>query len=413
MGLCLSLTVLLIVNIFKVPFSPFTLTILCLAGYALSIIILEFRFLKTYNNSSTGLDFSIANNSFNLKRSAVKLLGLYGTLLLIGFIYWLLPEYDKPFYYHFFSLVETILPIVLILAIPYFLIIDSFMTNPHDGYWQIGNICLLNFEEIELPLILQHCLGWLVKLFFLPMMYGYFFQKVLYFQAVDISIILTSFKLFFETTFSLLIYVDLLIGTVGYILTLRIFDSHIRSTERSFFGWFIAVVCYQPFSALVWTVYLAYKPEDSWVFWFSDYPVAYVIWGLLILGLKSIYVWSSLSFGIRFSNLTHRGILTNGPYRYCKHPAYVSKNLSWWLIFMPFLSTISASEAIRLSLLLVMVNFIYFMRAKTEERHLSCDPEYIAYANYIERKGLFSYLGNKIPILKFKQNRLMNFPDKS
>ena len=43
----------------------------------------------------------------------------------------------------------------------------------------------------------------------------------------------------------------------------------------------------------------------------------------------------------RFSNLTHRGIITNGPYRYSKHPAYLAKNLSWWLVSMPFMITVS------------------------------------------------------------------------
>ena len=53
--------------------------------------------------------------------------------------------------------------------------------------------------------------------------------------------------------------------------------------------------------------------------------------------MLSVYGWAALSFGIRFSNLTHRGIITSGPYRFTKHPAYVAKNISWWLISIPFL----------------------------------------------------------------------------
>ena len=34
-------------------------------------------------------------------------------------------------------------------------------------------------------------------------------------------------------------------------------------------------------------------------------------------------------FSFRFSNLTHRGIITSGPYRFTKHPSYVSKNIAW------------------------------------------------------------------------------------
>ena len=45
------------------------------------------------------------------------------------------------------------------------------------------------------------------------------------------------------------------------------------------------------------------------------------------------------TIGPRFSNLTHRGILTHGPYAWSKHPAYLSKNLFWWLSSLPFLAT--------------------------------------------------------------------------
>jgi len=129
---------------------------------------------------------------------------------------------------------------------------------------------------------------------------------------------------------------------------------------------------------------------------------------MAILFLIGIYVWASIAFGIRFSNLTHRGILTNGPYRYTKHPAYISKNLSWWLISMPFLSAASPIEALRHSLLLIAVNTIYFFRARTEERHLSFDPTYVDYAKYIEVKGIFAAIGKRIPALKFKAGALFN-----
>jgi protein-S-isoprenylcysteine O-methyltransferase Ste14 len=39
---------------------------------------------------------------------------------------------------------------------------------------------------------------------------------------------------------------------------------------------------------------------------------------------------------------------------------------------------------------LVAVNLIYYTRAKTEERHLMRDPDYRAYAEWIERHGLFA-----------------------
>lgn len=90
------------------------------------------------------------------------------------------------------------------------------------------------------------------------------------------------------------------------------------------------------------------------------------------LAAFTIYAWAMLSFGLRFSNLTNRGIIERGPYRFVRHPAYVSKGLAWWLELLP---SLTASSAI----FLLLLNGVYALRAWTEERHLSLDPDYRAY----------------------------------
>ena len=88
-----------------------------------------------------------------------------------------------------------------------------------------------------------------------------------------------------------------------------------------------------------------------------------------------------MAFGLRFSNLTHRGILTHGPYAWTKHPAYLSKNLYWWFAVLPFLATTgSLVDTIRNTAVLAMVSGVYYWRARTEEQHLSADPAYVDYA---------------------------------
>jgi hypothetical protein len=58
------------------------------------------------------------------------------------------------------------------------------------------------------------------------------------------------------------------------------------------------------------------------------------------------------------------------------------------MVSLPFLSEVSTSEAIRHCLHLLMINGLYFWRAKTEEAHLLQDPTYTAYALYMKNNGI-------------------------
>jgi protein-S-isoprenylcysteine O-methyltransferase Ste14 len=127
-------------------------------------------------------------------------------------------------------------------------------------------------------------------------------------------------------------------------------------------------------------------------------PWLYALWGTMIIVLVIVYVWSTIVFGGRFSNLTHRGIITSGPYRYTKHPAYLAKNLSWWLVSMPFMINTGVLASLRCCVLLLMLNGVYYLRAKTEERHLSLDPVYRRYADWIDEHGLLRRAA-RLPLL--------------
>jgi hypothetical protein len=65
---------------------------------------------------------------------------------------------------------------------------------------------------------------------------------------------------------------------------------------------------------------------------------------------------------------------------------------------MPFVLNGSVGEAIRRCILLASLNLIYYLRAKTEERHLSLDPVYAQYANWIDQHGLLRAL-DRVPVL--------------
>lgn len=238
---------------------------------------------------------------------------------------------------------------------------------------------------------LQLFLGWLVKAFFLPLMFIYFTRDVVFLTTFKTSEVFADFTSAYDFIFHFLFSLDLLFVSIGYMCTFRIFDSQIRSTEPTFFGWGIALLCYQPFWNFFSANYLAYgNGSKTWGQWLHGTPL-YPVWGITILLLLGIYMWATLAFGVRFSNLTNRGIITNGPYRFTKHPAYISKNIAWWMISMPFMVTTNLQDSFRHCLLLLGLNFVYYLRAKAEERHLSQDKTYCEYKEYIRMHGLFSF----------------------
>ncbi len=360
-----------------------------LLGTAFFIFLLEFIFLKIHLRKSTGLDFSISNPS--LKRTFIKFIGLLGSLGFIGVLYWIFPEYHGSFYSDYYAMLNYFLPYLLIFSIPYFYFIDKHQTEPQDSYYHFGLLCLLNFEKVSWAPLKSYTLGWLVKGFFLPLMFTYLVRDLNTFNQVDFSK-MNGFKAYFDFLYALIFTIDVGIVSMGYMMSFRLTDSHLRSAEPTFLGWSAALVCYQPFWSLVSRQYLDYDNRINWGSWFSNSPMLFQIWGCGILFLFSIYTWASLNFGCRFSNLTHRGILTNGPYRWSKHPAYISKCMAWWLISLPFLVSESFADSVRRSLLLLMLNGIYLVRAVTEERHLSKDPVYVEYADWISLNGLFARL---------------------
>jgi protein-S-isoprenylcysteine O-methyltransferase Ste14 len=104
---------------------------------------------------------------------------------------------------------------------------------------------------------------------------------------------------------------------------------------------------------------------------------------LLAIG---VYAWATLALGLRASNLTNRGIVTTGPYRSLRHPAYLAKNLSRWIGATPLLIKFPFSDPWRLSPAIVGTaawSRIYVLRALTEERHLGSDPDEQAYRSRV------------------------------
>jgi len=383
------------------PLIPYAPALPCLS-VAVVVAAGSWRRLTRQQWGVSGLNRA-AQRTLSPARVALRVVGLAATLLLIAFAYWLLPEYAGTFYQPFWNYLRTLAPVLLLVPF-YFAWIDTRLREGDDEYLAFGRLVLGRSQGVDSPLIRRHLMGWTVKGFFLPLMTVYLLNEIVSIhQAYGAGGVQALFN--YEFLYHVVFAVDVLFCVVGYTCTIRLLDSHIRSVEPTMLGWVAALICYQPFYSVIGQFYLQYQGDFYWDSWLRDWPLVRGAWGGAIIVLLTIYTLSTVAFGVRFSNLTHRGIITGGPYRFTKHPAYLSKNLSWWLISVPFVSGQGAAAGFRHCCLLLLLNLVYFVRARTEERHLSWDPNYVAYAQWIEQHGVLRRLGRLFPILRYRVPR--------
>lgn len=354
----------------------------------------DLAILRVHRRPSAGL---AAPGPIDPGRIAVKLLALAATLAVPAALYAVLLPLAGDRFVVFMGLMPLGV-FALMLAPAYFLWADRRMADPQDGYWHIGQLLLGRIAGRNWGAVRTYLLGWIIKGFFLPIMTIAFF-------AVAGGLVETlsggysgGVTAAFGFSFTLILFIDLAVAVLGYIFTFRLLDTHIRSCNPLWYGWVATLACYYPFWGILFPSILGYSDGRNWDDWFAGAPALLIAWGGLILLAKVFWVWANATFGLRFSNLTHRGILTGGPFRLTKHPSYVSKNIAWWLISLPFLSQLGWQEALPNCMALLFVNAIYIVRAKIEERHLSSDPVYVAYAAWIAEHGLFARLARLIPI---------------
>lgn len=220
----------------------------------------------------------------------------------------------------------------------------------------------------------------LVKIFFVPLMVVFLFSECGHFFSNFSGVIREPAawrgifpNMVYGAVYHSIFVMDVALCLLGYLSSSRWLANKSRSVEPTVGGWLVAVACYPPFNDVM-SQYLPYDGIRGVPLAFLQTPtVEWTLKGFTIL-LFVVYVWASMAFGLRFSNLTNRGIITRGPYAVIRHPAYISKNLAWWTENIR-----SFSSPIQF-VFLVGWNVIYCLRAITEERHLNADPDYRAYS---------------------------------
>ncbi|GGC24953.1 isoprenylcysteine carboxyl methyltransferase [Novosphingobium marinum] len=348
---------------------------------------------KVHRRASTGIDWDRPRAApATLDISITKLAGLWATWAIIGFLYCVARWYWRDQYLFAMEVIGAAAVPLFLLSVPYVVWLDRRLVDPRDGAWHFGAM-LVGREPYDIEAVKAHFRSWAVKGFFTAFMIS--ILPIGWINLVNLDLASIPFEpvRLSWALIELLFVIDVQIAMVGYLLTMKPLDAQIRSANPFLGGWVAALICYPPFILMGDGGPLNYHPNTSdWAYWLQGHDMVLWAWGALLVFLTAIYAWATVIFGIRFSNLTYRGVITNGPYRFTRHPAYLSKNLFWWCATMPFFATSgSLVDVVRNTTILAMVSAVYFWRAKTEEAHLlSEDPKYREYHAWMAENAVIT-----------------------
>ncbi len=284
----------------------------------------------------------------------------------------------------------------IILLIPFY----TYLENEKSKARKIINYIIKKIYNLKYKISKDEkisILSWIVKLFFIPLMILWLTLHVstmlnnIYYSYNDISFLTTEFYLYFNKhlfwlLLSFILFLDLLFFTLWYLIESSKFKNKIKSVDSTFIWWFVVLICYPPLNS--------YTTDLIW--WYSvNFPFfnnmyIHLILNISILILMWIYTRASVSLWLKASNLTNRWIINKWPYKYVRHPAYISKNLAWWIGWLPLLIwnlyNLDLKNFFIVLFSLIIWTFIYYLRAITEEKHLSKNKDYVKYKENIKYK---------------------------
>lgn len=317
----------------------------------------------------------------SLRRVLVKLWALAVLASLVSFVYWLLPEYNKPLYMPWFQFLAEHGFLLAFIFVGYIVFTDSSNHQSTDVLYGLGLFFLRRRPWGDG--FKYYVAAVAVRAFFLPLMVSFCSSNIAELEMV-FSADITSPVAFMRFITILVFYLDVSVVVPAYLFSCSANYSFIKSVDTSAAGVVCTLLCYPPFNTSVLSQLFPY--EDS-IKWFDAIPqgILFYFWMALMLFCLSVYAWASVAMGFKFGNLTYKGLVNWGPYRYSKHPAYLSKNLYWWLYSVPFIAH-TPSTALHNTCFLFIISLVYYYRAKTEEKHLSRYAEYRAYAGGLDMR---------------------------
>lgn len=284
------------------------------------------------------------------------------------------------------AMVEGVILLVP-FAVLYVALTDRLSEEPDDYLHQVGRAILMqDYREAEIFFALRVLA---IKSFFFVLMFSGGMASFAWFADNPFADRPPLSAAWFEALIRAVYLIDVVLAAGGYLATLKLFGWHIRATETTVSGWVVCLLCYEPFFPAVSCTFVPYEDGPGWQSVLAEGSAFFILWSAAVLFCHLVYVWATVAFGPRFSNLTHRGIITGGPYRFTKHPAYLAKNAAWWLFSLPGFLASGFPEGMFRAGMLAIISFIYLQRARAEERMLGADPAYRAYAETVAAHGLF------------------------
>ncbi len=399
----ISLVILSFILIFLESHQIITITnafVYVIVGISFIVMLISELFLqiKYIKKHKITVKISALSNSnlYILKSSIIRFIALFIPFL----IAYALVQKHRIFFYESKEFFNYLLVIFSTLSIPYIFFTLKFKG---DKSYEIGDYAIITIVGVKS--FYKHLFDknykyhfyknrrvkkvarlYLVNLIFLSLMSKFVIDEFNGFKE-QIQLLIwdydgfnhwyNRYRSFYLVIFHLLFIVDVSIAIIGYSFASRWLYNRTKSVDATLSGWMIALMCYPPLNSVSGRL-ISYNGLDTHQLITNEYALSIIL--TLLIVLYSIYVWATVALGFKFSNLTNRGIVDIGPYKYVRHPAYVAKNSAWWIDNTFVLTNIWATIA------MALWNLVYATRALTEERHLKQDNNYLEYCDRVKYK---------------------------
>ncbi|UFZ01600.1 hypothetical protein LQG66_19960 [Bradyrhizobium ontarionense] len=330
---------------------------------------------------------------------------MLGAIVVVGFWTLVRVEYGRPEFRPLWEALDVSLPVVAPAVLLHAVIAEWRLGRTRDSGTPVLSLLLAGRSGVDVDGLRRTALSLLVRAIFLPLNFCSLVGVLHHFRWYEYDLLTGRYG---GAETGVVIY-GLLIAAItpGYLFSSRLLATQVKSVDSSPLAWCVTLACYSPFSALIFDRLLDYRARAGGSLTYKSYVdileyrpglSALVIFAALMCQL--FHYWGEATFGLRSSNLSNRGIIVDGPYRFTKHPVYLSKCVGWFIIYCPVFAN-DALGVLRSTALLGSVFLIFALRARCEERFLSGDPSYVAYALSMDSKGMFAPLSRRICSLRF------------